>query len=995
MLAVAECKTTISTVENFNSSQDSKPMIGFKLDAMSGAYILTLGMKRIPRWLWNDIMKTLDQTRVSKKIEHIKTVLEWKGNLFDDIDEFIQKDSQLVKLYSDLESTQAEFEEIKQKYDVAKGKQIPTLFKQLEKVKSTISLLQQNINLKLSTVKDEIFETKLYTGHNLFSILLPDDFEYSIQNGKSPDGKPVFITRGVLLSGTLDKKAMGSSSGSLIHHLSKDYSNQRACQFVSEFSRLINQWLLQQGFSVGIYDCIAHDLELIEEEINKNLLKAKSSIESEKDPELRELNIKIALNDTASMARMIAKKALKPDNHIAQIVDSGAKGSEFNITQITGMVGQQFVSGNRVEKQLGGRTLPHYEENIDDLRTEFESRGFIFNSYYKGMNPIETFFAAGGGRQGLIDTAIKTADTGYIQRKMIKILEDLTASYVGTVNDASQNVVQFNYGEDNFDASKLIKVVDDKYTFIDISHAILKANSDYEWNNRFTGVKSKKRLFTDDEKEYIRDVIITDIYKEFYTINASQEAIHNAYNGLISGLNKDQIYPEAIQSLYNEIANQLKKSIVNAGEAVGHIAGSSIGERNTQESLNSFHSSGSLKANLTQGLSRLMELMNATKNPKTKSLTVFFDKSKVNTNSLSIVRSLAFSQIQARTLGDFVKDFKIEKEPKLSPLENIWYGAYRKFIANDNLTKCKYRLRLFLKPEVLYLTKQSVMMIAKKLESLIIKSVNFYVIGSTDTIGIIDIWVEENISDPNTFFVAKGMEEDLLLDQFINSQNKMSHLVKKILIPKFFKMHISGVPGVKECYFDQTKSEEWFIQTKGGILKCLLFNPVIDLYRTTCNDMWEIYELFGIEATKKWLKEEFSGMLSVNHRHLDILVDKMTYGGSISSVSIYGLDRKVIGPLSKAVFERPLVTLLTAAQKAELDPLKSVSSCIATGKIGRFGTGMIDLYVDTDAITNNPYAQKVYTSIEQITESLEEIPEDEEEILTIEEPLELNDEDIF
>ena len=1001
---ISESKNIISTVENFNSSQDSKPMIGFKLDAMVGGYLLTYGVIRIPKWLFWDIMEKLDRTYVDNKIKHIKKVLEWKMVLTDSD---FNTNEEIKELVASLDKEISGLEEIKALYDKAKGKEIPPLFKKLEKAKSSVALMKQNVELAVKKYKDDHIENLLYTGHNLISIFLPDDFEYTIQNDKSPDGKAVVITRGVLLSGTLDKTAMGSSSGSLIHHLSKDYSNQRACQFISEYSRMINIWLMQQGFSVGIYDCLATDTQVINDEVNKNLLKAKAAIDGEKDPELRETNIKIALNDVSAISRKIAQKGLQPDNRMLKMVESGAKGSAFNLTQITGMVGQQNVGMDRIEKQFGGRTLPHFEEHIEDIRTEFASRGFIFSSYFHGMNPTETFFAAAGGRQGLIDTAVKTAATGYIQRKMAKILEDLTASYVGTVNDGTQNIVQFNYGEDNLDASKLIKVgsKNDKgiFSFIDIRHTILKCNIDYEWKQYLNGIStdninSKKRKLTKDEIHFIKDNIIAKVYEEFYTVNSNKECVQNAFSTLEPHIHNLEMYPEMIEYLYQEITRQLKQAIINSGESVGHVAASSMGEQNTQSSLNSFHSSGSFKQNLTSGLSRLEELMNATKNPKSKSLTIYFDTTKVNVTDYANIRSLTNIHLLSRSLNDYIKTTTIEVQPTLTPLEQVWYHTYQVFVARDDISNCKYRLRLQIDPNILYLSKRTLYSIAKSIETVFIKGLHFYVVCSPDYLGIIDIWVEDSISDPNTFFNAKGYEAELLLEHFVNNENKMYHLIKKIILPKIKKLHISGIEGIKEVFYDKNKQDEWYIQTKGGSLKCLYYNPLIDHYRSVSNDMWEVNTLFGIESSKKWLKEEFSQLLNVNHRHLDILVDKMTFAGTISAVSIYGLDRKLIGPLSKAVFERPVACLLTAAQKSEYDSLKSISSCVATGKLGRFGTGIVDLISDNVLIMNNPYAEQYAQQAEQLLYSGEELPaieEDDEDVITIEEPLELNEDDIY
>ena len=991
--SIAESSDIISTVENFISSQDSKPMIGFKLDAMSGGYLLTRGIVKIPKWLWDAIMSMLDKDYVESKILHIKKVLDFKINNTN-------LDKDLLKLKNELDGQQSLLNDLKLQYDNATGKNIPIALKKYNNMKNVVSKLKVEFD---KLVKDSN-NNSLYTGHNLFSIFLPDDMEYMIQNNISLDGKPVVVNRGVLLSGTLDKTAMGSSSGSLLHHISKDYGNKQACKFVSEYSRMINKWLSNQGFSVGIYDCISNNINLINDEVNKHLLKAKSVIDNEKDLEIRETNIKEALNDTSSIGNKIAKQSLTSDNHMVYIVESGAKGSFFNLLQITGMIGQQNVGGSRIEQHFYKRTLPHFEEQIIDIREDFSSRGFVFKSYYEGMNPTDTFFAAAGGRDALIDTAIKTAETGYIQKKMTKILEDLTASYVGSVNDMSNNIIQFNYGEDNLDAAKLIKVgtKNDKdiFSFIDIKHSIFKLNADYEWNLTLnkTSIKSVKRKLTTDELKYIKDDLIYKVYYDFYTINTNNECIHNTYSTLEPHISLTEIYPEMIEKLHNEISKQLKTSIVNAGECVGHVAGSSMGEISTQATLKSFHTSGSNKGKTSVGIGRLKELLYATKNPKTKSLTIYFDNSLVDTMSLKNIRELSNIYLKERHLKDYIKSFKIDVSPELTNNEKLWYDIYKVYCSNDNINNCKHRLRLFIDTNILFLSKRTIYNLVNSIKNISIKTLNFYVICSSDDIGIIDIWIEDNLVDPKVFFSVKPFESDLMLHTFINNENKLYHLIKKIILPTINNIRISGIPEIQECYYSQNSSDEWYVTTKGGLIKELYMNPLINHYISFSNDMWEMNSIFGIESTKKWLKEEFGTIIPISHRHIDILVDRMTFSGTIVSVSFHGLDRKLIGPLSKAVFERPVATLLIAAQKAELDLLKNVSSCVSVGNIGRFGTGLIDTICNQEMIINNPYAEKYYQQSEQQQLlSGEELPyEDEDEPVINDEVLEdLNEEDIF
>ena len=131
------------------------------------------------------------------------------------------------------------------------------------------------------------------------------------------------------------------------------------------------------------------------------------------------------------------------------MVVAGSKGSFINISQMSACVGQQIVEGKRVPFGFKFRTLPHFTK--DDYSPE--ARGFVENSYLRGLTPQEFFFHAMAGREGLIDTAVKTAETGYIQRRLVKALEDVMVAYDGTVRNSLGDIVQFIYGEDGMDGA--------------------------------------------------------------------------------------------------------------------------------------------------------------------------------------------------------------------------------------------------------------------------------------------------------------------------------------------------------------------------------------------------------------------------------------------------------------------------------------------------------------------------------------------------------------
>ena len=131
------------------------------------------------------------------------------------------------------------------------------------------------------------------------------------------------------------------------------------------------------------------------------------------------------------------------------MVRSGSKGKENNVAQMIGCVGQQNVSGKRLEFGYIDRVLCHFERNDKGP----EAKGFVEHSYKTGLDPHEFFYHAMGGREGIIDTAIKTSETGYIQRRLVKAMEDLKINTDQTVRNAIGDIVQFNYGDDGLDAS--------------------------------------------------------------------------------------------------------------------------------------------------------------------------------------------------------------------------------------------------------------------------------------------------------------------------------------------------------------------------------------------------------------------------------------------------------------------------------------------------------------------------------------------------------------
>ena len=311
----------------------------------------------------------------------------------------------------------------------------------------------------------------LWTGKQLFSLILPQvnlirftsnyDEKKENQNSQIPSynvtDTMIYMENGELIMGIVCKRTIGNASGGLIHTIWNEYGPERTMIFLNSTQRLVNQWLLYNGFTVGISDTISDDeiskkientLYTAKEDVNKILKEAQEGV-LESQPgksmlESFEAKVNAKLNEARDLAGKYVQTSLSNSNHIKNMVIAGSKGSYLNISQIIACVGQQNVEGKRIPFAFKKRTLPHFTK--DDFGPE--SRGFVQNSYLSGLTPQEFFFHAMGGREGLIDTAVKTSETGYIQRRLVKALEDVIIKYDNTVRNSLGHILQFLYGED-------------------------------------------------------------------------------------------------------------------------------------------------------------------------------------------------------------------------------------------------------------------------------------------------------------------------------------------------------------------------------------------------------------------------------------------------------------------------------------------------------------------------------------------------------------------
>jgi len=311
-------------------------------------------------------------------------------------------------------------------------------------------------------------------GRDIFSVLLPNDLSieykakacFKCDECKAPDcpnNAYVVIKNGILKKGIIDENSIGSFKGRIIERIIRDHGTDAGRQFIDNVTRLGIAVVTRFGFTTSIDDedipqeanrQIEDGLKKAQGKIN-NLVAAYENNELESLPgrsleETLEMEIMRVTGRARDMAGEIASEYLGLNNSAVIMAKSGARGSMLNLSQMSGCVGQQAVRGERISRGYRHRTLPHFKKG--DLGAS--AKGFVASSYKSGLNPTEYFFHSMGGREGLVDTAVRTSRSGYMQRRLVNALEDLKVENDGTVRHTEGNIIQFIYGEDGIDPSR-------------------------------------------------------------------------------------------------------------------------------------------------------------------------------------------------------------------------------------------------------------------------------------------------------------------------------------------------------------------------------------------------------------------------------------------------------------------------------------------------------------------------------------------------------------
>ncbi len=714
----------------------------------------------------------------------------------------------------------------------------------------------------------------LWSGKDIFSLFLPRDFNFVTRANVCRHcprcdeeacqfDAYVMIQDGRLKTGVIDKNSIGAErAGTIFHRIIKDYGTDAGHDFLNSVTRLINGFLTLRGFtysmdelSIGekektgitrVMKTMERNVEKLIEDYNNGDLERLPGRSLEETFEIQVMNELAKARDKAGET---VEGGLGMENSGIIMTRSGARGSSLNIGQMMGSVGQQSIRGKRIMRGYENRTLPHFKENDSTP----EARGFVYNCYRDGLNPIEFFFHAMGGREGLVDTAVRTQQSGYMQRRLINALEHLRVEYDGTVRNSVGDVIQFQYGEDGVDPAK-----SDHGEAVNVQLLIDRTRIGVSRGRAATKNMIEERVA--EVKEQLPPSLVSE---------------------LRSRLPKSGLTKEGVERVIETVMRDYDQSLVEPGEAVGIVAAQSIGEPGTQMTLRTFHYAGVAELNVTLGLPRLIEIVDARRTPSTPVMTICL--APKHRRSEKKAREVAL-QLTHTVIDDVVQSVNVDykKEVVRVVLDTDRMEALGvEFDEVDRAFPTKYEKRNKTTYEVPFSEDKG-----GDPEAL------------TETIG--GAWI-------------KGIPEiKRVLTIYENGE----------WIIRTDGSNLEGV--LKIDGVDPARTTTNDIHEISEILG-------IEAARNAL-----------VKEARAVLDEQG---LDVDVRHVMLVADIMTNTGEVQQIGRHGISGEKNSVLARAAFELTIQHLVAAAIKGETDPLKGVIENIIVGQSMPLGTGSVELFM--------------------------------------------------
>lgn len=750
------------------------------------------------------------------------------------------------------------------------------------------------------------------------------------------------IRNSEVMCGVMDKSTIGSGKkDSVFYAMLRDYGPQVAAEAMNRLSRLSARWFGNMGFTIGITDVYPGEqlLKTKKDLVEKAYADCEEVIIKFRDGRLEkapgcdeqqtmENQISGILSKVRQQAGDVCISELSRKNSPLIMATSGSKGSSINVSQMVAVVGQQIIGGQRVQDGFQDRTLPHFPKNARNP----PSKGFVRNSFFSGLTPTEFLFHAISGREGLVDTAVKTAETGYMSRRLMKSLEDLSSRYDNTVRNSSSNIVQFQYGDDKLDPVDMegkAKPVHFERTFthaesttyenddkglsrseiMELCEELLSiertklARSDFKGNDLEYMDRSDYGI---DQHESARDFLQS--IEDFVKVKADRLLYVQA--GPESRKGRDhtaKLTEKSLRFFITSCLTKYKKAHVEPGHAVGAVGAQSIGEPGTQMTLKTFHFAGVAGMSITQGVPRIKEIINASKAISTPVITCQL----VSNNDVR-----AAQIVKGKIEKTFLRDI-------IYHVEENWDGSEAYIsIKIDFSTVDKLQLEL---------TLQDVLAVIKRHKRFKSQDLKFRCFGSHIHISV----------DQSPVKLSKTEEAATGSDPYI----RLKHL--KRLLPA---IQVLGHPLASRAIIrtDETSTTNTLLVEGYGLRACMITDGVLG-YKTRTNNIMETRDVLGIEAARSTIIHEISEVMAdmdIDPRHMQLLADVMTYKGDVLGITRFGLAKMRDSVLQLASFEKTADHLFDAGGAGRADLVEGVSECIIMGKSVSLGTGAMEVVRD-------------------------------------------------
>jgi len=767
------------------------------------------------------------------------------------------------------------------------------------------------------------------SGHGLFSMLLPGDFCYDRELTIAGDPVRVRIVHGVLLEGVVQKALIGGGGTSVLGLLAREYSRKLAMDVVDRLQWIARAWLTMHPCSLGPSDFFpsAKTTALVNKSVDATLMdawKVECGGGEEADVEAEVANI---LNSARDVGQKIAKEAMGSKNVLRTLVDSGAKGNYVNVAQIVGLVGQQCVAAARIEKSVsnGSRCLTSFpaESELRRLAAQhpevympllYQSRGFVASSFATGLNPSEYFFHAQGGRKGLSDTAVKTRDSGYIQRRIVKTSEDLRAEHDGTVRDSVGNVVQFSYGHRGLDTAESVR---EGRAFVDIERLAARMSP--------RGHDRGETLTLAALSEHLTELTgsADEARLEIAQWRGARDLVVNSRRAFL-----------------DEVSRRYHVSLVCPGKSVGVIMAQSVGEPTTQMVLNTFHLAGVANKKSNMGLR------------KVKDLTELIDTTR-RVCTVKMLPGVSRERVAGALVRTALADIMIEFRKVLrgsSSDEPWWYavcladdpGLFGSSAEGD--AKSMLGMRVVLDGDVLssrgMVPRDVVTALRRGHGNPLTEAVLIASPGCVPGVDpCVDIYVHPDIlltADAATVMSECSME------------TREWHGYVSVVLQAMHRVTICGLPGVRDSAVDAEDPSVMNLDGSGMDMMSAYHGVYLDFYHTWSDNPKEMAAVLGVEAGRRVLLEslktviEFDGT-KIAPAHLELLTDNVSFYGALLPMTRSGIKSMDASLFSKMSFEETPAHVAEGAARNVTDPVQGVSARIVAGLPIRMGTGFCDL----------------------------------------------------